>query len=282
MGLKEIHGRNEVPGGGAYHLGINKGEIGECSLVVLVGDPARVSLLKRFFNKVMLERAHREFVSVYGDIRGIPSIVMSCGIGPDNIEIAITELALLFGALSGKTIIRIGTCGILEKDLPSGSFIFSRYALGIDNLPYFYKNCESVFDRELTEIASKIPFPVRVYGVEASCNDIIEGLPDVNSGITITAPGFYAPQGRSIFFESAMPDITLLSSFSYRGYKIMNFEMECSTIYFLGRMLGARTATLCVGIFNRITGKGLNDYQDYIIRLASIVFNEYLRVLCGI
>jgi len=254
----------------AYHIDLSPHDIEGIDIIFVVGDPSRTSIFEKFFSKVIFRKEKREFVSLAGIFNGKKILCISTGIGTDNIEIVISELKII--SSKPLKVIRLGTSGIIQPDIEPGSFIYSRYAIGLDNLPFFYERHNMYFDPVLTSLSNKMGFPVDSYGVSAQ---IVKDIPGVVSGITITAPGFYAPQKRDVLVSSLMPPLSSLSNFSYNNLRITNFEMECSFLYFICSVAGFSSATYCVGIFNRLTGKGITDYTPYVETLTGILL-EYL------
>jgi uridine phosphorylase len=261
--------------GSLYHLHLKGEQIADN--VILVGDPQLVDFFKPFFSHIEQETTNREIHSITGECKGKRLTVLSTGMGTDNIDIIINELnAAVNMDLEKRTaksshrrlnFIRIGTSGALHSEIPVGSIVASEYAIGLDGLLNFYKHNSSLFEEDMTEafcqhakLASCFAKPYI-----AQCdNKLMEKLAfDCHKGITATAPGFYAPQGRWLTIEPAIDDINgILTSFGYKTNKILNFEMETSAIYGLSRVLGHNALTLCLIIANRQSGTFLNDYKD--------------------
>jgi uridine phosphorylase len=209
--------------------------------------------------------------------------VLSTGIGTDNIDICLQELDALVNidlvkreekqTKQSLEIVRIGTCGILQKAIPVHSFILSTHALGLDNVAHFYP---IPFDENelqlLQDIKRQITFPTNVLPYLSAANsDLVKRMQSeqVHCGITITSSGFYGPQGRSLRLESNMRDIHLqLGAFQNKEHRIMNFEMESSAIFALGKALGHRCTTLCLGVANRPNEEfstGIDSKMDELI-----------------
>ncbi len=250
--------------GQVYHLGLLPENISND--ILLVGDQDRVELVSNFFDSIEHRSKHREFVCHTGNYKGKRISVISTGIGTDNVDITINELDALVNIdlhtrevkkeLTSLRLVRIGTCGILQPDLPVHSFIVSSGALGLDNVAHFYP---FEFTLEEKEIASKIhshiglPETIVPYYSDADSN-LMHLLYSEKTylGITITSSGFYAPQGRSLRLGLRNTDINeRITSFSDNGKRITNFEMESSAIFALGKAMGHQCATICLGVANR-------------------------------
>jgi uridine phosphorylase len=261
--------------GKIYHLNLQPGDVAET--ILLVGDPGRAQTIADFFDKIEFSTSNREINTFTGTFKGKRISVMSTGMGTDNIEIVVNELDALFN-LDFKTrqekkektslnLIRIGTSGALQDDIPViGTALVSEYGLGLDGLAYFYEQGRFVMERELTasfinqmDYDKELPRP---YAVRAS-RELIEKLAgNWRRGITLTAPGFYAPQGRQLRLK--VSDNTIInraSQFHYNGFKVTNFEMETSALYALSAMLGHKALTVCDIIANRITGDFNPNYK---------------------
>lgn len=268
--------------GAVYHLGLLPQQLAD--QIILVGDQDRVQKISRFFDKIEHQVQHREFVSHTGWYQQKRITVLSTGIGTDNIDICIQELDALVNIdlikRSDKTekksleIVRIGTCGILQQALPVHSWILSTHALGLDNVAHFYP---IEFNQEeqqlLASINKQVSFPKNIipYLSAADLNLVDRFRSEkVNTGITVTSSGFYGPQGRSLRMESKMRNIHLqLGAFESKEQKIMNFEMESSAIFALGKALGHRCTTLCLGVANRPLEEfstGIDKEMDALIK----------------
>ena len=214
---------------------------------------------------------------------------MSTGIGTDNIDIVMHELdALANFDLKGRVpkekrksldVIRIGTSGSIQADVPVDSFGLSTHALGLDNLMYFYKNTPSIIDEELTEAFRKQvdwhPGLSRPYIVKGSERLVNIFAPFAVRGITATAPGFYGPQGRFLRLDLTDPDmIRKLQSFSHKGHRVVNFEMETSALYGLGALMGHNMVTICALIANRAKGDYNADHKAVVRELIELVLNQ--------
>jgi uridine phosphorylase len=254
-----LNERNEV-----YHLALNPKQLAR--KVILVGDQDRVQLISAFFETIEHQSQHREFVCHTGTYKGKRISVLSTGIGTDNIDICLQELdALVNIDLEKRTektdktqleIIRIGTCGILQSDIPLHSYLLSSHAYGFDNVAHFYPidyTEQEIQLRSDIDLHLNLPYGITPYLISAdqALTDRLNST-ETHTGITVTSSGFYGPQGRSLRLESKIKDIHVkLGSFYQNETKIVNFEMESSAIFALGRQLGHACATICLGVANR-------------------------------
>ena len=267
--------------GAVYHLGLLPEHL--ATKVILVGDQDRVAKISRFFDEIECQIQHREFVSHTGTYKGKRITVLSTGIGTDNIDICMAELDALVNIdlelrrekqeKTSLEIVRIGTCGMLQADMPLHSFVLSTHALGLDNIAHFYPiDFSSEESHVLTQIKTQVQFPkgIEPYLSGASL-EMIEKLDSaqVRKGITVTSSGFYGPQGRSLRLASKMPDIHLaLEKFKDNGQQIVNFEMESSAIFALGKALRHQCTSICLGVANRpqeIFSTGIDAAMDELI-----------------
>ncbi|MCX4290733.1 MAG: nucleoside phosphorylase [Odoribacter sp.] len=252
--------------------------------VILVGDPGRVALIASHFDTVEVQKSNREFTTVTGTYDGHRLSVISTGIGPDNIDIVINELDALVN-IDLKTqeikehkqslnIIRIGTSGSVQADIPVNSFVISEKSIGCDGVLRFYADTQSVCNREFEEAfirhchwAGETARPYVVNASPALVNKLhSEG--QTYKGITLTAVGFYGPQGRVLRLPLAMPGINdRITTFRHQNYKVTNYEMESAAITGLCNLLGHHAATICLIIANRITGEASADYHGYMEKL---------------
>jgi len=260
--------------GAIYHLDLRPDELSH--KIFLVGDPGRVSVVSKYFDRIEIKQQHREFVSHTGFIGPDRYSVVSTGIGTDNIDIVMNELDALVNIdfstrtikpnLTQLQIIRLGTSGSLQKEIPVDSFVASTHGLGIDNLLNFYRLEPRGAEQEIlqaftthTQLHQQFAQPAIASASGFLLKHFTNGY---HTGITITCPGFYGPQGRILRLGLKHPDlIERLTSFSFGPYRITNFEMETSAIYGLGTMLGHQCLSLNVIVANRITktfsGNGL-------------------------
>ena len=271
--------------GSIFHLNLLPEDIS--NKIIIVGDPGRVEMLSSLLSDIRVRKENREFRTVTGSFEGNELTVISSGIGTDNIDILINELDALanINLSTGEiredpvslTFVRLGTSGGLRSDIPAGSFVLTETAIGFDGLIHFYEGYDWLLDNILTSVLAEylewpdtLSFP---YAVNAN-KELVEMFRNENfiKGITISAPGFYAPQGRRLRLETFDNEINnKLSEFSFRGRTISNYEMESSAIYGLSGLLGHKAITICVVIGNRVTGEFINDYKPYVMDLAKIV-----------
>lgn len=273
--------------GAVYHLGIKPKDIS--SKIILVGDQERVSLISDFFDCIEHKSQHREFVCHTGTYHGKRITALSSGIGTDNIDIVLNELDALVNvdlekridkkAFSSLEIVRIGTCGILQKDIPVHSWIVSDFALGLDNVAHFYQIAftseESEFCKELKTFLN-LPTAIQPYFVSPS-QELTNKLKSENtkSGITITSSGFYGPQGRQLRLKTYTEELQLhVGDFEKNGVKVTNFEMESSALFALGRQLGHQCATICLGVANRPNMEFSEGYSSEMKELIEYVLER--------
>lgn len=273
--------------GSIYHLKLHPEEIARD--IIVVGDPGRVPSISAYFDRIEVQRQNREIVTHTGYIGSKRLTVLSTGMGTDNIDIVLNELdALVNIDLKNRTIlsnhtslniIRLGTSGALQPDIPVDSTVISTHGIGIDGMLYYYSSLKDVYDREMTDAFiqqsnwdANFPRPYAVAASEKLLNLFSSGH---LSGITATAPGFYGPQGRKLRLETTHPDLNeAISGFRYNGQRIVNFEMETSALYGLGKMLGHETLTICAIIANRVIKKYSSDYKITVKKLIEQVLEK--------
>lgn len=277
------------PNGNIYHLNLNPSEIAD--IIILVGDPSRVESISTKFDSIEFKRSNREINTHTGTKNGKRITVLSTGMGTDNIDIVITELDALanidFETREQKkehrslTLVRLGTSGALQSDIPLNSFVASAYGVGIDGLMWFYDTPEV----DITEMTSSFikhtewsktwPHP---YIVEASKSLLDKVAFDMKQGITATAPGFYGPQGREVRLPVARPDMNdKFQSFNYNNHQITNLEMETSALYGLSKAMGHEALTICVAIANRATKEFSKDYHPAMDLLIDTVLDRLTK-----
>jgi len=273
--------------GSVFHLHMKPEHLADN--VIMMGDPGRVDILADFLTDIECRNASREFVSVTGKYKGSRITALSHGIGPDNIDIVMTELDALAN-VDFKTrevkpehrtlnILRIGTSGALHADIPLGSYILSHISVGFDGVMNWYGNREKVTLPAVEEAFKKhmnwdpnLPSP---YFVKAS-DKMIDLMKDITvKGVTISAPGFYGPQGRVVRMPLAMPHMLEdIESFRFteggEQYRITNFEMESSPLAGFAAHLGHNAATVCCAIANRYLKSSNPDYKPVIRQLLEI------------
>ena len=252
--------------GAIYHIDLRPDEL--ATKIFLVGDPGRVPVVSKYFDRIEIKQQHREFVSHTGFIGSERFTVLSTGIGTDNIDIVMNELDALVNidfttrtikpVLTKLQIIRLGTSGSLQKEIPVDSLVASTHGLGIDNLLNFYRVELQGAELEIlqafnthTQMHQQFAHPSIA---SASTHLLKYFTKDFFNGITITCPGFYGPQGRILRLGLRQPNlIERLTTFHFGPYRISNFEMETSAIYGLGQMLGHQCLSLNAIVANRIT-----------------------------
>jgi uridine phosphorylase len=274
--------------GAIYHLDLRPEELADT--IFTVGDPDRVSAVSKHFDRIDHTSQHREFVSHTGSIGKKRVTVVSTGIGTDNIDIVLNELDALANIdlvtrtvkprLTTLTIIRMGTAGSLQKDIPVDSFVASTHGLGIDNLLNFYRHEDNEEDNTLlqsfatqTQLHHRLAQPYISGASSSLLRHFVDGF---HQGITVTCPGFYGPQGRVLRLGLSQPElIDRLTGFSYGPYRITNFEMETAGIYGLGRLLGHHCLSLSAIVANRIGKTFSTDGNAAVERLI----RETLRIV---
>lgn len=268
--------------GAVYHLDIRPEEL--ASTIILVGDPDRVKKVSAHFDHIEFRNQHREFISHTGSIGNRRFTVLSTGIGPDNIDIALNELDALvnidFETRQIKTnlqtlrLVRFGTSGSLQAHIPVDSFVASSHGLGLDNLLNYYGYEKS--DDELaiaeafvhqTGLSTQVTQPYVFEGNRELLAQFREGF---HQGITVTCPGFYGPQGRVLRLPLRAPGlINQLTDFSFRSHTITNFEMETSAIYGLGKLLGHQCMSVNAIVANRVRQEFSKDSNRAVENLIS-------------
>ncbi|WP_300603425.1 nucleoside phosphorylase [Niabella sp.] len=265
--------------GAVYHLDLRPEEL--AGTVVTVGDPDRVAEFSKYFDVIEVKRQHREFVTHTGLVGGKRLTVLSSGIGPDNIDIVMNELDALVNidfetreirpSLQSLNIIRVGTSGSLQADIPVDSFVASTHGLGLDNLLNFYRPEET--DEE-TQLIHSFVTHVQMQGLGmpyitgASPTLLKHFVTDFHQGITVTCPGFYGPQGRVLRLGVRNPQlIDRLTDFSFGQHRITNFEMETSAIFGLGKLLGHHCLAVNAIVANRIVKEFTKDGKAAVERL---------------
>ena len=273
--------------GSAFHIHLKPEELAD--KVILVGDPGRVDMVGEFLEEKEFRHASREFVSITGKYKGSRITVLSTGIGTDNIDIVLTELDSLanvdFKTREVRpehrrlTILRIGTTGAIQPDIPLGSFIFSEISVGCDGLLNWYADRDKVNIPEMEEAFkkhthwdSRLSSP---YFVKAG-QRLIDAFRDCTvKGVTISAQGFYGPQGRVVRLPLAMPDmLETFESFRFGEYRITNFEMESSAVAGLAAHLGHEAGTVCCAIANRYLKDSNTNYKPRVRQLVELALGK--------
>ena len=273
--------------GSIFHLHLKPEQLADT--IILVGDPGRVAMIAEYFDERECEVSNREFLTVTGKYKGKRMTVMSTGIGIGNIDIAVTELDALanidFETRQVKSdfrrlnLVRLGTSGAIQCDIEVGEVVFSRTSLGFDGLLSYYEGRDEVCDLALekafaehTAWYEKLPAP---YFVDAD-KELFELFKDsTREGITIAAPGFYAPQGRWVRLRPH--DLKLnekIESFRFGERRITNFEMEGSALQGLAKLMGHRAATICTIIAQRVAKDACTDYKPFVRKMIEMALDK--------
>lgn len=273
--------------GSIFHLHVKPEQI--ATTIILCGDPERVSMIASHFDSVECDISSREFHTMTGMYKGKRISAVSHGIGPDNIDIVLTELDALvnvdFATRTIKpehttlTLVRIGTSGGLQEISPVGTYVVSKYSMGFDGVLNYYKTPDGLMDLDMEAAFCKHvnwnPRLAQPYCVKAD-EELVERIGfDMVKGITIAAPGFYGPQGRYVRAEPADLDLNKkIQSFEYKGDVITNFEMEGSMVAGLGKLLGHKAMTVCAIIAGRVAKNMNTDYHGSIEGLVEKVLER--------
>ncbi|HKK58440.1 MAG TPA: nucleoside phosphorylase [Salinivirga sp.] len=275
--MKQIQASELIvnPDGSIFHLHLKPEDIADT--IILVGDQGRVDMIGGYFDEIELTRQNREFRSITGTYKGKRLSVVSTGIGTDNIDIVLNELDALANIDLEKRVVkdthtqlsfvRIGTSGALQKDIPVDTPVISEIACGFDGLLNFYADRDKISNLvmensflEHMNYYKKLAVPYFV-GADPDLYSILK--PGCTNGITISAPGFYGPQGRVLRLDIKDPDVNeKISDFKLNGHRFTNYEMESSAIYGLSKLLGHRAVTICNIIANRMRGEYSQDYKE--------------------
>ena len=254
--------------GAVYHLNLLPEEV--APTIITVGDPSRVVEVSKYFDHIEHRTQNREFITHTGTIGNKRISCISTGIGTGNIDIVMNELDALFNIdLTNRTIhphlktlqiFRLGTSGSLQQDIPVDSYLVSTHGLGIDNLLQFYRHQNNEEERQLlqafvthTQLHQQSSYP---YITSASSSLLKHFVRGYHQGITVTAPGFFGPQGRVLRMGLTHPQLTdRLSTFQFGKHRITNLEMETAAIYGLGKILGHKCVSLNVIVAQRAQKK---------------------------
>jgi len=279
--------------GAVYHLDLRPEEI--AGTVITVGDPDRVKEVSKHFDSIEFKTQHREFITHTGYVGKKRLTVLSSGIGPDNIDIVINELDALVNIdmetrqikskLSHLNIVRIGTSGSLQADIPVDSFVASTHGLGIDNLLNFYRHEQNDEEQQLlqsfvthTQMHGQMSYPYISSAAASLLKNFVTGF---HQGITVTCPGFYGPQGRVLRLGIRNPGlINRLTDFRFGQHRITNFEMETSAIYGLGKLLGHNCLAINAIVANRVAKEFTKDGKAAVEKLI-IKFMEIFSTDIG-
>lgn len=278
--------------GAVYHLDLRPEEL--APTVITVGDPDRVREVSKHFDEIEVQRQHREFITHTGRVGNKRITVLSSGIGPDNIDIVINELDALVNIdlqtreiranTSSLNIIRIGTSGSLQADIPVDSFVASTHGLGVDNLLNFYRHEQNDQEQQLlqsfvthTQMHGQMSYP---YISSAAGSLLKHFVADFHQGITVTCPGFYGPQGRVLRLGVRNPNlINRLTDFRFGQHRITNFEMETSAIYGLGKLLGHNCLAVNAIVANRVKKEFSKDGKaavENLIQKFLEIFSQHI------
>lgn len=275
--------------GSVFHIHLRPDQLRDN--ILMVGDPGRVTMVSEFFDTVDYDVQSREFHAIAGKYKGKDILCISHGIGSDNIEIVVTELDALAN-IDFKTrevkpehrtlnMVRVGTSGSLQEELHIGDFVIAEKATGTDGILNFYadrdKVCDLDFEREFTRHTGWLKTWAAPYTVDADPL-LVEriGKDDMVRGYTISAVGFYAPQGRQVRLPLADPDLNAkIESFRYGGRAVTNFEMESGCLSGMARMLGHRAMTVCCIIAERRASKANTDYKPRVKELLRTVLDRF-------
>lgn len=271
--------------GSAFHIHLRPDQLRDN--IILVGDPSRVDMVASFFDEIDYDVQSREFHTIAGKYKGKEVMCISHGIGPDNIEIVVTELDALAN-VDFKTrkvkdthrtlrMVRVGTSGSLQEDIHLGDFVMATKGTGFDGILNFYadrdKVCDLDFERNFVEHTKWNKLWAAPYTVDADPDLIKEiGRDDMVHGYTMAAVGFYAPQGRVVRLELADPHLNeKIESFRYDGRPVTNFEMESACLQGMAKLLGHKALTVCCIIAERRETKANTDYKPSVKKLVQTV-----------
>jgi uridine phosphorylase len=277
--------------GAVYHLNVRPEELADT--IITVGDPERVAQVSKYFDRIEHVCAHREFITHTGYIGNKRLSVMSTGIGPDNIDIALNEVDALVNIdfetrlikeqKKSVSVVRMGTCGSLQGEVGVDQMVAGTHGLGIDNLMHFYKLNNNEEEKSIltafeqhTQITSH---HVQPYIASASAGLIKHFTEGYSHGITVTCPGFYGPQGRILRLPLSMPNLVdQMTSFRYGNHHIANFEMETSAIYGMCNVLGHQCLSINVIVANRVK----KEYSKDMAKAVDHMIQKSLGILAGI
>ena len=274
-----------------YHLNLQPEELADT--VINVGDPDRVAMVSKFFDKVELKKQKREFVTHTGSYKGKRITVISTGIGTDNIDIVYNELDALVNidlknrtiknTLTSLNLIRIGTSGSLQENIPVDGFVFSQFGLGLDGLLNFYRLKNTDEEKNIIEAFRKhyLGHGILAQSYLARSSSKLEtSLSDgMFKGITASCSGFYGPQGRVLRYELAFPDvIDRLTSFNFNNQVITNFEMETGAMYGLAKILGHHCCSINAVVANRISKQHTHKGEETMNNLIETVLDRLAKI----
>jgi uridine phosphorylase len=268
-------------------LGIHPDQLADT--VLIAGDPGRIERISARFDRIEMKHHNREFITHTGELNGHRITALATGIGTDNIDIVLNELDVLVNVdlqtrevreeTRSLSVVRLGTCGALRPELTVDSLVVSEFALGLDNVVHYYghqsSNEESDLLDEITrqcQFPESLPPPYIVKGDELLVQRIGHGC---SRGITVTAGGFYGPQGRYLRLIPAANELNEhFSRFEHNGLHCLNYEMETSALYGLGAMLGHRTCTVCTVVANRYAKAFSSDHEGAVENMIDHVLSR--------
>lgn len=276
------------PDGSIFHLHLHPEQLTD--RIILVGDPSRVDMVASFFDTRTFEVSSREFHTIGGTYKGKPIMCLSHGIGPDNIDIVITELDALANVdfktrevreqKRRLTMVRIGTSGALQPELSLGTPVIAEKSLGFDGVLNYYAGRNDVadldFEKAFCEHTNWNPLWAKPYIVDADPELVARiGGDDMVRGNTISAVGFYGPQGREVRLALSNPDLNRrIESFEYQGRRVTNYEMESAPLAGMGKLMGHSCMTVCTIIANRFNTEANPNYKSGIRDLIAVVLDR--------
>ena len=276
--------------GSVFHLHLRPEQLAD--KIILVGDPSRVDLVAERFDRIDFTVQNREFRTVGGQLRGHRIMCLSHGIGPDNIDIVVNELDALANVdfttrevrdcKRSLEMVRIGTSGSLQPDIPIGTPVIAAKSIGFDGVLNYYEHRNDVadlgYEKALCEHTGWNPMWARPYVVSSDPGLVkLIGRDDMTLGNTISAVGFYGPQGRELRLPLANPDInSRLESFSSLGQRVTNYEMESAPLQGLSLLMGHRAMTVCSIIANRMNGNATPNYRTAVVDLIDTVLDRFI------
>lgn len=273
--------------GSVFHLHIRPDQLSD--KIVMMGDPGRVALTASFFDKIECEVQSREFRTITGRYNGKRITAISHGIGPDNMDIVLTELDALANVdfetreikpeFKQLTMVRVGTSGGLQPHCPIGSYVVAQKSIGFDGVLNYYAGRNDVtiqdFEEAFKTHVEWNPQHCSPYVVEASKTLVDRVGHDMIKGVTISAIGFYGPQGRYVRLPLANPDLnSKIESFKFNGDVITNYEMESAPLAGLSRLMGHQAMTVCTIIANRLAGDSNSNYKGSVENLIQTVLER--------
>lgn len=273
--------------GTIFHLHLHPEQIADT--IMLVGDPGRVDMIASYFDTIECTIESREFRTTTGTYKGKRMTAISTGIGTDNIDVVVTELDALanidFATRTEKaekrqlTLLRLGTSGAIQPDIPLGSFVYARTSIGFDGLLNYYAGrndvCDLAIEKAFVEHTGWNPQLPAPYFIDADKSLFDHFADSVVEGITIAAPGFYGPQGRWVRIAPA--DLKLnekIESFDYEGRRITNFEMESSALSGLSALMGHKAGTICTIIAQRAVKDMNTDYKPFVRQMVEMALDK--------